>query len=98
MNKVWQIIKYEYTRHVFRRRFLVSLLSLPVAVIVMIGVAVIIGRFSTDTTPIGYIDPSGTLANPAPRQANNDVFSPTVEFLPYQNREQAQKDLEAGTI
>ncbi len=98
MNKVWQIIKYEYTRHVFRRRFLVSLLSLPVAVIVMIGVAVIIGRFSTDTTPIGYIDPSGTLANPAPRQESSDIFSPTVEFLPYPNREQAQKDLEAGTI
>ena len=98
MNKVWQIIKYEYTRHVFRRRFLVSLLSLPVAVIVMIGVAVIIGTFSTDTTPIGYIDPSGTLANPAPRQTSSDIFSPTVEFLPYPNREQAQKDLEAGTI
>jgi ABC-2 type transport system permease protein len=98
MNKVWQIIKYEYTRHVFRRRFLVSLLSLPIAVIVMVGVAVIIGRFSTDTTPIGYIDTSGTLANPAPREVSNDIFSPTVAFQPYPNREQAQQDLESGDI
>jgi ABC-2 type transport system permease protein len=96
--KIWQIVKYEYTRHVFRRRFLFSLLSLPFAVIVMIGVTLLIGRVSTDTTPVGYIDPSGALANPVEWTPSDDVFSPVIEFRPYQSQDQAQADLESGVI
>lgn len=98
MTKIWKIIKYEYTRHVFRRRFLVSLLSLPIAVIAMIGVALMIGWLSNDTTPVGYIDNSGVLANPAPRQTSSDIFDPIIEFQSYQNRNQAQQDLESDVI
>jgi ABC-2 type transport system permease protein len=98
MSKIWQIIKYEYTRHVFRRRFLFSLLSLPFAVIAMVGVTLLIGSASTDTTPVGYIDFSGALANPIERTPSNAVFDPVYEFRPYQDRDQAQADLESGTI
>jgi ABC-2 type transport system permease protein len=98
MTKIWQIIKYEYTRHVFRRRFLFSLLSLPFAVIAMVGVTLLIGGASTDTTPVGYIDFSGALANPIERTPSNAIFDPVYEFRPYQDRDQAQADLESGTI
>lgn len=98
MSKIWQIVKYEYTRHVLRRRFLFSLLSLPFAVIVMIGVTLLIGRVSTDTTPVGYIDLSGALANPVEQVPSDDVFNPVIEFRPYQNRDQARADLESGAI
>jgi ABC-2 type transport system permease protein len=98
MDKIWRITKYEYSRHVFRRRFLISLLSLPIAVIVMVGVAFMIAHFITDTTPIGYIDHSGVLAHPTQRQANNDIFNPVIAIKSYQNRDQAQEDLEADVI
>ncbi|MCB2209381.1 ABC transporter permease [bacterium] len=97
-SKIWQIVKYEYTRHVFRRRFLFSLLSLPFAVIAMVGVTLLIGAVSTDTTPVGYIDQSGALANPIERTPSNDVFDPVYEFRPYQDRDQAQSDLESGEL
>lgn len=98
MSKIWQIIRYEYVRHVFRRRFLFSLLSLPAAVIVMVGVALMIAGLGTDKSPVGYIDPSGVLANPVQLPESTDIFSPTIDFIAYSSQDQAQAELEAGII
>ncbi len=61
MSKVWKIIKYEYTRHVFKKRFLFGLLSLPVGILLLVGVAFLIASLTVNTTPIGYVDNSGKL-------------------------------------
>lgn len=98
MSKLWQIIRNEYIRHVFRKRFLLSLLSLPIAVLVMVGVALIIAGFETDTTPIGYVDPSGALANPIQMPESTDIFDPSIQFIAYPDPDQAQADLDAGSI
>ena len=98
MTKIWQIIKYEYSRHVFRKRFLISLLSLPLVVLVMIGTGLSVAYFETDSAPVGYIDPSNFLKAPLPVEDNQDIFDPVIEFLPYQELAEAQSDLEAGTI
>ena len=98
MSKLWQIIRHEYIRHVFRKRFLFSLLSLPIAVLVMVGVSLMIGRFAINSAPIGYIDPSGALANPIQLPESTDIFDPTIQFIAYDSADQAQADLEAETI
>ena len=98
MSKLWQIIRHEYIRHVFRKRFLFSLLSLPIAVLVMVGVSLMIGRFAINSAPIGYIDPSGALANPIQLPESTDIFDPTIQFIAYDSADQAQVDLEAETI
>lgn len=98
MAKIWQIIKYEYSRHVFRKRFLWSLLSLPMVVLLMVGTALSIAFFETDTAPVGYIDPAGFLKDPLPMEDSGDIFDPVIEFLPYQTLAAAQSDLEAEII
>ena len=98
MTKIWKIIKYEYTRHVFRKRFLWSLLSLPLVVLLMVGTALTVAYFETDSTPVGYIDPANFLKDPLPMEDNGDIFDPVIEFLPYQALTGAQTDLEAGVI
>jgi len=98
MSKLWHIIKHEYTRHVFRKRFLFSLLSPPLAVIAMVGVALLVGTFSTDTTPVGYVDHSDVLDNPVRQDVSNGVFDPMIEFQPYQEEDQAQAALESSQI
>ncbi len=45
MTKIWQIIKHEYIRHVREKKFLISLLSLPIMVVVMFAVAVLVVFF-----------------------------------------------------
>lgn len=98
MAKLWLIIRNEYIRHVFHKRFLFSLLSLPAVVLVMVGVALLIAGFATDTTPIGYVDPSGVLANPISLPESSDIFDPTIQFIAIEDQDQAQADLEAGTL
>jgi len=98
MVKIWRIIKYEYTRHVFQKRFIFSLLSLPFAVVAMVVVALLVGMFMTDDTPVGYIDQSGVLDQPIVMEDEGTIFEPQIQFLPYERKEQAQTDLETEEI
>ncbi len=98
MAKIWQIIKYEYMKHVFHKRFLFSLLSLPIGVLAMFGVAFLIGRFSVDRTPVGYVDHSGILQNSTREEDSSDLFDPRIELITYQSEEQANQDLTDGNI
>ena len=98
MHKVWHIIKYEYRRHVFRKRFLFSLLSLPLAAVAMILVALLIAAFSINTAPVGYIDHAGILQNTDRTDEESSIFEPLIEFKAYQEESQARTDLEAEDI
>jgi len=98
MRKVWQIIKYEYRRHVFQKRFLFSLLSLPIAAVAMVLVALIVAAFSTNTSPVGYIDRAGILQNTDRSGEESTIFEPIIEFKAYQEADQARADLEADDI
>lgn len=98
MAKIWTIIKYEYTRHVFEKRFLFSLLSLPAMVLILALAAVTIALVTIDSSPIGYVDHSGLLEDAAPLEVNGSLFEPAIEFAAYPNFEQAQADLDAEVI
>jgi ABC-2 type transport system permease protein len=98
MDKIWRIIKYEYTRHVFQKRFLFSLLSLPILILVMFAVAILVAFVSIDKTPLGYVDQSGVLDSAAREEKNSTLFNPVIEFIPYQNAEQAETALNNGQI
>jgi ABC-2 type transport system permease protein len=98
MFKIWQIIKYEYQQHVFQKRFLFSLLSLPILVIVMVGLVFIIAFFQVDETPLGYIDLSSVLDNSTRISEEGTLFNPIVDFIPYTSEENARADLEQGII
>jgi ABC-2 type transport system permease protein len=98
MRKVWQIIKYEYHRHVFQKQFLVSLLSLPVAVVAIVVVALVVAAFSIDSTPVGFLDRSGVITNPGHSGEKGTVFEPIIEFKAYETEDQARTDLEAEEI
>jgi ABC-2 type transport system permease protein len=98
MSKIWKIIQQEYIKHVFSKRFLFSLLSLPIAVVIMVGVALLVGIFSVDTTPVGYIDQSDLLADPIMLEDDGGIFDPRIDFISYDSEEQAKSDLEAEKI
>ena len=98
MTKIWQIIKYEYTRQVFKKRFLFSLLSLPIVIIAMAIAGAAVAFFTHDSSPIGYVDQSGVLANAVPLDIKGNIFEPAFEFISYQQEEQALADLKAERI
>lgn len=75
MNKFWLICKYEYLRHVRRKRFIFALLSMPLMIMLMIGAGFLSVWADYDSTPVGYVDTSGILA-----QAKQVPVSPTEWF------------------
>ena len=56
MKKTLIIALHEYKRHVFRKRFLIGLFSIPLVVIVAIGLIFLIVAMESNWKPVGYVD------------------------------------------
>jgi ABC-2 type transport system permease protein len=97
MNKVLQVAWYDYRRHVFNKRFLLGLLSVPLVILLMVGLVFLVISMETDTRPIGYVDTSGLLADPVPAPKPEPPDRP-VPMQPFETKAAAQSALEAGEI
>jgi ABC-2 type transport system permease protein len=94
MSQIWQVMIFEYTRHVFRKRFLFALLSLPAFVLVMSLVVFLLVRSEFNTLPIGYIDLSGLLTSPQAVQEMDGL----VGLKQFMTEEAAQEALNSDEI
>lgn len=97
MTKFWRVAWHEYSRHVFRKRFLFALFSLPLLVLFTIVMVIAIIIMDTSSKPVGYIDHSGLLVNPVspPRVKWPEQF---VQMLAYEDESSANADLQAKKI
>jgi ABC-2 type transport system permease protein len=97
MSKFWQITWHEYSRHVFRRRFIFALLSVPFFLALTIVLVILVIWMQSDITPIGYIDSSSLLANHVP-QPRVKFQERNVPMQSYTDEASARADLQAGKI
>jgi ABC-2 type transport system permease protein len=98
MNKLWHVAWHEYQRHVFTRRFvLVGLLSVPLVILVLVGLIFLILSLDIDTTPLGYVDSSGLLTKPISAPSPEWPDKP-VSILAFANEADARAALESGSI
>ncbi len=97
MKKFWLVAVHEYSRHVFRRRFLLALFSVPLMIVATIVLVIVVIMINTDPTPIGYIDQSGLLAKAIP-QSPAKWPERTVPMRAYLDEQSAKSDLQAGKI
>jgi ABC-2 type transport system permease protein len=97
MKKMLQVAWREYGRHVFTRRFMLVLLSVPLLVVFMVGMVLIVIRLESDDTPLGYVDHSGVLADRLPPPP---VKWPVQAVLleAFDTEEAAQQALDEGAI
>lgn len=100
MNKLIKIFLYEYTRHVFRKRFFIALISVPLFIVVVLAVSIFASFLETNTKPLGYVDQVGILAHPVhPRQsALSSSLRTPLEIRAYPTEESARAALDAGEI
>jgi ABC-2 type transport system permease protein len=61
MHNLWLVAKQEYKRVVGRRSFLALTLAIPLALVTLIGLAILIETSGQSQLPIGYVDPTGLL-------------------------------------
>ncbi len=98
MKKFWLVFRYEYLRHVLRKRFLFALLSIPLFVLLTIGIGFLAVILQTDQRPAGYVDLSGRLANARPATQEQDALIPNTTFQAFDSAETARKALDSGAI
>ena len=98
MNKFWLVFRYEYLRHVRRKRFIFALVSLPLMVLMMIGVGYIAVWAENDSRPVGYVDLSGVLANANQVPPTSGDWFPDPQFNSYPDETTARADLDANKI
>jgi len=99
MNKIWLVTKYEYLKHVKKKRFILAILSLPFFILLMVGVGFLSVVIQFDNTPIGYVDNTGILDNPIDYEFESPLgFMKPMELYSFNNLETATKELEKGTI
>jgi len=103
MSKLWLVAKYEYVRNVFKKSFIIVILSVPLILALSIGLGWLIHRVENPTAPVGYVDHAGVLADPIPppRRAgspDNPSSSDLVPLIPFQTEEEARQALESKAI
>jgi ABC-2 type transport system permease protein len=97
MSKIWQVITFEYAQHVFRKRFLFGLFSLPVFIGVMGIVIFLLVRSEFNLEPIGYVDRSGLLPSPE-SLANGENQTGWIKLIAFNTEEGAQQALQSEQI
>ena len=98
MNKFWLVCRYEYFRHVRRKRFIFALLSMPAMILLMFGAGFLAVWAQYDKTPIGFVDPFGALVNPQPVPKQADEMFPNPEILKYPDEKAARQSLDSKEI
>jgi ABC-2 type transport system permease protein len=95
MGKIWRVARHEYGRHVFRRRFIVAVLSLPLVFAFTLLLVWFVARSEIDRRPAGVVDESGLLSEILPKQAES---TGQVELRPYPTERLARQALAEGKI
>jgi ABC-2 type transport system permease protein len=96
MLKLWRVAVYEYRRNVFKRSFILALLSVPLMIGLNVGIGLFMESSENDGSPVGYVDHAGLLTNPiaAPVTGSREP----IAFIPFQTENDARLALESGDI
>jgi ABC-2 type transport system permease protein len=93
VSKVWLIAEHQYRQEVFKRGFLIALLSLPLFLTITVGIGYLASRLENKSTLLGYVDQAHLLANIPAQPEEYDV-----ELVPFDTPETARAALEDGQI
>ena len=94
MRKFWLVVFHEYSRHVYRKRFILNLLTFPAFVLIATVVILIVAGIGRDAQPIGYVDNSRFVKV----LTTQEELNPNQLISKYDSEKAAQSDLFAGII
>ncbi len=102
MKHLWRVAFYEYQRNVFKKSFILLLVSVPVFIAFVIGLGVFLESLEDNPLPVGYVDHAGVFATAltAPEVSSTWVAEKdeSVEFIAYASEDEAAAALEDGAI
>ena len=98
MKKFWLVCRYEYLRHVRRKRFIFALLSMPAMILLMFAAGFLSVWVQYDKTPIGFVDPTHVLQNPQPTPKQSGELLPDPEIRKFPDENSARQSLDSKEI
>ena len=98
MNKMHEVAKYEYTRHVNNKAFWITLFAVPAGILLIMLLSVVITFASIDTDPVGYVDQAGLIKQPQVQPEKTSFFEPFIPLIPYADETSARWAAEDGKI
>jgi ABC-2 type transport system permease protein len=98
MNKMHEVAKYEYTRHVNNKAFWITLFAVPAGILLIMLLSVVITFASIDTDPVGYVDQAGLIKQPQEMPSKTSLFAPFIPLIPYADETSARWAAEDGKI
>ena len=98
MNKIWLIFKHEYTRHVLRKRFIITVFSMPLFIGVMMVASIASSMMSINRSPVGYVNQSDVLNGFTPDPPKKEFLQTEVEFIEFDSESKAEIALENKSI
>ena len=96
MNRVWRVALYEYKRNVFKKSFLLTLLSIPLMVAFSVGLGFVMTSLLDNDLPVGYVDQAGVFDSAIPAPVSGQAEP--VDFISFQTEDEALRSLEANEI
>jgi ABC-2 type transport system permease protein len=94
--KIWLIAINEYKRNVFKKSFILTLLSVPAFLAFTIGMGMLTSVLEEKNEPLGYVDHAGILQNPLPGPVDGN--RKRIELIAFETNENARAALEANEI
>lgn len=98
MKKIIDVIKYEYSHHVGKRRFWITLLGMPLGFLLILGLSFLFSYLAFDTEPVGYIDQANLIIQPQEVPEKISLFDIFIQLIPYTDEESARADAESGLL
>ena len=98
MNKTVEVAKYEYTRHVKKKNYWITLFAVPIGFLLIILLTVVITVASINTDPVGYVDQAGLITQPQVKPEKTSLFEPFIPLVPYVDEAAARRAAESGQI
>ena len=92
MKKVFEIIRFEYLTQVKRKGFWIGVFSIPLLIILSIGISIFSLVLTIDQKPVAYIDRDGVLEERL-IPPEEGPFNDRIEFVAYEDVDQAREDL-----
>ncbi len=59
MKKIFEIIRFEYLTQVKRKGFWIGVFSIPLMIVLSMGISIASVLFTSDQKPVAYVDYSG---------------------------------------
>lgn len=96
MRKMWLVIRYEYTKTVRQKSFLIALFSLPLFIGLSVGLGMIMRSQENRSAPVGFVDHSGVFDDPI--SISSISGRERIQFIQYADEEKALFSLKAEDI